>query len=138
MIQSGDRVALHYTGTLDSGEQFDSSVGGQPLEFVVGTNAVIEGFDRAVLGMAVGDEKTFRLEPDEAYGERSDEFVVSVPRDAAPEGLSVGDQVALGNGRPAVVVSINDTEVRVDANHSLAGEALTFAIEVVEVTRESQ
>lgn len=138
VIQSGDRVSLHYTGTLDDGEQFDSSVGGSPLEFVVGTQAVIDGFDQAVVGMKTGESKTFRLEPAEAYGEPSDDLVLTVPASAAPEGLSVGDQVAVGDGRPATVISIDEENVVVDANHQLAGQALTFAIEVVEITRDSE
>lgn len=137
VIQAGDRVAVHYTGTLDDGAQFDSSAGRDPLEFVVGTGAVIDGFDQAVLGMAVGDEKTVRLAPAEAYGEHRDDLVIAVPLDAAPEGLNVGDRVTLAGGRPATVVSIDDTEVQVDANHDLAGQTLTFTIEVVDITRDA-
>jgi FKBP-type peptidyl-prolyl cis-trans isomerase 2 len=135
VAQEGDTVALHYRGTLDDGTEFDSSAGRDPLSFEVGAGAVISGFDEAVKGMAVGETKTFRLEPDEAYGQPREDYVVTVEAANAPDGLSVGDQVSLGNA-PAVVVAIADNgDVTVDANHPLAGKALTFEIEVVDIQR---
>ncbi len=128
----GDTVAVHYTGTLDDGSQFDSSAGREPLEFVVGSGQVISGFDEAVRGLEVGASRTVRMEPADAYGEVRDDLVVSVPADQAPPGLNVGDQVAAG-GRPATVVAIDDDSVTIDANHQLAGEALTFAVELVAI-----
>jgi FKBP-type peptidyl-prolyl cis-trans isomerase 2 len=130
----GDTVTLHYTGTLDSGEQFDSSVGGDPFSFVVGSGGVIAGFDVAVRDMAVGEKKTVRIPPQDAYGERSDDFIVEFPIEQAPEGLVVGDQVALSNGQPATVVAVTDTTITIDANHPLAGEALTFELELLSIT----
>ena len=132
VAQVGDTVSVHYRGTLDDGSEFDSSAGRDPLQFTVGEGQVIPGFDSAVVGMAVGDKKEVRLEPDDAYGERTDERVISVPKDQAPEGLEVGQQVMLGQA-PATVVEINDEGVTVDANHPLAGQALTFEIELVGV-----
>lgn len=137
VIQEGDLVAVHYTGTLDDGEQFDSSAGGEPLEFVAGIGRVVTGFDRAVLGMREGETKRFRLEPEEAYGERREDLILNVPFDSAPEGLQVGDTVPLSSGGVATVIAIDDESVTVDANHQLAGQALTFEIEVVRVIRES-
>jgi len=135
VAQDGDTVALHYRGTLDDGSEFDSSAGRDPLSFQVGAGAVISGFDDAVKGMAVGEKKTFRLEPDDAYGQPREDYIITVEAANAPEGLSVGDQVSLGNA-PATVVSIADNgDVTVDANHPLAGKALTFEIEVVDITR---
>ena len=131
VAQAGDTVSLHYRGTLDDGTEFDSSAGREPLVFTLGAGQVIAGFDDAVAGMEVGDKKTFRLEPEQAYGERSDDLVITVPAENAPEDLQVGQQVALGNA-PAVVVSIEENgDVVVDANHRLAGEALTFDVELV-------
>jgi peptidylprolyl isomerase len=135
VAQDGDTVALHYRGTLDDGSEFDSSAGRDPLSFQVGAGAVISGFDDAVKGMAIGEKKTFRLEPDEAYGQPREDYIITVEAANAPPGLSIGDQVSLGNA-PATVVSIAENgDVTVDANHPLAGKALTFEIEVVEITR---
>ncbi|MDA3041214.1 MAG: FKBP-type peptidyl-prolyl cis-trans isomerase [Actinomycetota bacterium] len=131
--QDGDHVAVHYTGTLDDGSQFDSSAGRDPLEFVVGSGQVIVGFDHAVRGLAEGESRSVRMEASDAYGERDDNLVVSVPASQAPAGLSVGDQVAAG-GRPATVVSVDSETVTIDANHQLAGEALTFDVELVRIS----
>jgi len=132
VAQDGDTVSVHYTGSLDDGEVFDSSRGGQPLSFVLGSGQLITGFDNAVRGMAVGETVTVRMEPAEAYGERDESLILEFPRSEAPEGLVVGDQVSV-SGRPAVVVEITDEIVRIDANHRLAGQALTFEIEVVSI-----
>lgn len=133
VAENGNTVTVHYRGTLDDGEEFDSSKGREPLAFEVGSGQVIAGFDDAVRGMAIGESKTFRLEPAEAYGEKRDDLIIEAPRDQAPEGLVLGDRVQLGNGIPAVVVEITDEIVRVDANHALAGQALTFEIDLVSI-----
>ena len=132
MAQTGDTVSVHYTGTLDDGTQFDSSVGGEPLTFTVGSGQLIAGFDTAVVGMAIGETKRVRLEPGEAYGVRMDDRIIELPRDETPEGLEVGQQVMLGQA-PATIMEITDEAVTVDANHPLAGQVLTFDIELVAV-----
>lgn len=128
--KDGDTVAVHYTGTLDDGSQFDSSAGREPLEFTVGSGQVISGFDEAVRGLAIGEAKKARMEATDAYGEHRADMIITVPAEQAPEGLEVGDQVAAG-GQPATVVSIDDDTVTIDANHQLAGQALTFEVELV-------
>lgn len=130
--QDGDRVAVHYTGTLDDGSQFDSSAGRDPLEFVVGSGQVIAGFDQAVRGLVEGESRTVRMDAADAYGERDENLIVTVPADQAPAGLTEGDQVAAG-GRPATVVAVDAESVTIDANHRLAGEALTFDVELVRI-----
>jgi FKBP-type peptidyl-prolyl cis-trans isomerase 2/predicted small lipoprotein YifL len=133
VAEDGDSVAVHYRGTTDDGEEFDSSRGRGPLEFVVGAGQMIAGFDAAVQGMAVGDSVTVRLEPTEAYGERDESLILEFPASDAPEGLTVGDPVTLNNGARAVVLEVTDEIVRIDANHQLAGQALTFEIEMVSI-----
>ena len=133
VAQVGDTVQVHYRGTLDDGSEFDSSAGRDPLEFTVGSGQVLSGFDSAVVGLAVGDKVEVRLEPADAYGERTDQAVITVPKDQAPEGLEVGQQVMLGQ-TPATVTEITDEAVVVDANHPLAGQALTFEIELVSIS----
>jgi FKBP-type peptidyl-prolyl cis-trans isomerase 2 len=133
VASDGDTVAVNYRGTLDDGTEFDSSEGREPLTFVVGSGQVIAGFDDAVRGLAVGESRTVRIEPEDAYGEYTDEAVIDFPADSAPEGLQVGDAVTLGNGGRGTVLEITDESVKIDANHPLAGEALTFEIELVSI-----
>ncbi|HEY5650041.1 MAG TPA: FKBP-type peptidyl-prolyl cis-trans isomerase [Acidimicrobiia bacterium] len=129
----GDSVSVHYRGTLDDGTEFDSSEGRDPLTFVVGSGQVIAGFDDAVRGLAVGESRTVRIEPADAYGEYTEEAIIDFPAESAPEGLQVGDAVTLGNGGRGTVLEITDEFVKIDANHPLAGQALTFEIELVSI-----
>jgi FKBP-type peptidyl-prolyl cis-trans isomerase 2 len=132
----GDIVEVHYVGTLDDGSQFDSSrERGTALTFTLGTGEVISGFDDAVRGAKVGDVNTVRMEAADAYGEPSDEFIIDVPFNPEQGDIAVGDQVYLNNGQPATILAITDESVTLDANHPLAGEALTFEIEVLSITR---
>ncbi len=126
----GDAVSVHYTGTLDDGSQFDSSAGRDPLEFVVGSGQVISGFDQAVRGLTIGESRTVRMEPADAYGERRDDMIITVPAEQAPPGIKVGDQVSAGN-MPAEIIAVDADSVTIDANHRLAGQALTFDVELV-------
>jgi len=136
MVQDGDLVEVHYDGTLDDDSTFDSSRDkGAPFTFTVGTGEVIAGFDDAVRGLKVGESRTVRIEPADAYGERSEENVVEVPYGPDQGDVSVGDEVFLNTGQPAIVLEVNDDTVVLDVNHSLAGEALTFSIEVLAITR---
>ena len=135
----GSTVLLHYTGTLEDGTEFDSSRGGDPLQFTVGGGEVIPGFEEAVVGMDPGETKTFTIPADEAYGPRRDDLVMQVARDQFPPEIdfAVGQQypVEVNEGQVVLVtVAALDSEtVTLDANHPLAGKDLTFAVEVVTV-----
>lgn len=137
--KSGDTVRIHYTGTLDDGTEFDSSTGRDPLEFSLGGGQVIPGFDSAVSGMSVGDNKTVTIQPAEAYGQRHEQLVQQVPRSALPEemepvvGMQLQSQSPDGQVMNLVVVEIEEETITMDANHPLSGQALTFAIELVEI-----
>jgi peptidylprolyl isomerase len=137
--KSGDTVKIHYTGTLDDGTEFDSSAGRDPLEFALGGGQVIPGFDSAVDGMAVGHSKTVTIPPGEAYGERHDQLVQEVPKTALPEdmkpevGMQLQSQSPEGQIMNLMVTEIAEESITVDGNHPLAGQALTFAIELVEI-----
>jgi peptidylprolyl isomerase len=131
-VSTGDTVAVHYTGRLDSGEVFDSSRGREPLSFTVGEGSIIAGFEAGVSGLGVGESRSVRVEPTDGYGERRDDLVVQVDRSQAPEGLAPDDQVRIGD-HPAVVTEVTDEHVVVDANHPLAGQALNFEVEVVDI-----
>ena len=134
----GDTVRLHYTGTLDDGSEFDSSRGREPLEFTLGAGQVIPGFDEAVSGMRVGERKTVTIPADQAYGVRQEELILAVPRAQVPPhiALEVGQELQLsqeGHAFQVTVREVTDEQVVLDGNHPLAGEALTFALELVEI-----
>lgn len=136
--KAGDTVQIHYTGTLDSGEQFDSSVGGEPLEFTLGGGQVISGFDKGVTGMNVGDKKTVRIPSNEAYGEYDDALVIQMSREELPAlNYEVGSELVMrqpsGRSIPVIVIDADDENIVLDANHPLAGEALTFELELVSI-----
>lgn len=126
-------MGVHYHGTLDDGSVFDSSRERDPLEFVIGSGQLIEGFDMAVRGLAVGESVTVRLEPEEAYGQPDPNLIVVLPFDESLAGITVGDQAQLSNGMVVTITEVTDETVTVDANHRLAGQALTFEIELVEI-----
>ncbi len=134
-VKDGDRVKVHYTGSLEDGEVFDSSEGRAPLEFVVASGQVIKGFDDAVRGLAVGETRTQRVEPLDGYGETDPNAILDLPLDELPEGLAVGDQLSSQSGATAVVLSIDEEAgtAQIDANHFLAGKILVFDVELVEI-----
>jgi peptidylprolyl isomerase len=137
--KKGDTACVHYTGRLESGEVFDSSEGGDPLEFEVGSGQVIQGFDEGVSGMNIGDEKTIEIEPADAYGQRVDALVQAVPRaginlDREPEiGMRLGLQLPDGNEIPVTITEVTDDSITIDANHPLAGQKLIFDLKLVNV-----
>jgi len=136
--KSGDRVRVHYTGTLEDGTQFDSSAGRDPLEFEVGSGQIIPGFEEAVQGMAAGDKTSITIPPEAAYGPVQDHLVIAVERSQLPADIDpkVGDKLEMEGEERTMVVTVtevNDAEVTLDANHPLAGKALKFDIELVKI-----
>lgn len=137
--KSGDLVQVHYTGRLDDGTQFDSSSGRDPLEFRIGDGQVIPGFETGVVGLAVGDSKTFTIPAEEAYGAHRPDWVIDVPRDQMPDhlDLEVGGQLQLkqesGQVTVVTITELSDDQVTLDANHPLAGQDLTFDVELVAI-----
>ncbi|WP_165172292.1 MULTISPECIES: peptidylprolyl isomerase [unclassified Adlercreutzia] len=140
MSNEGKTVKAHYRGTLDDGEQFDSSYDrGEPIEFTCMAGQMIPGFDQAVVDMQVGEKKTVRIEPEDAYGEVRAELIQEVPMENVSNAaeLPVGQTVYMhgpnGQPMPVKVVKIEDGMVTFDMNHPMAGKALNFEIELVEV-----
>ena len=84
-VKNGDKVCVHYTGTLDDGTVFDTSVEREPLEFVMGEGQVIPGFEEAVLGLKAGEKKTVSMGPEEAYGQKMEELIFEVAREKFPK-----------------------------------------------------
>ena len=139
MNNEGKQVRVHYVGTLDDGTKFDSSRDrGEPLAFTCMAGQMIPGFDAAVRDMEVGQTVTIRLEPEDAYGPRRDDLLMSAPIAQMPgaERAQVGMRVMLadplGRPMPAVVAAKDDTTITFDLNHEMAGKALTFEIELLE------
>jgi len=141
MVQAkqGDTVKVHYTGKLEDGTVFDSSVNREPLEFSIGTGSLIPGFEKAVIGMAPGESKTERIEAEQAYGQHREDMVLVVDRQQMPEDMQVGvgQQLQIrqqtGQTIPVVVTDVSDAQITLDANHPLAGEDLTFDIQLLEI-----
>jgi len=137
--KSGDTVRVHYTGKLQDGTVFDSSVTREPFQFTIGAGQVIPGFDRAVTGMEPGQKKSAEIAPEDAYGPHHHEMVVVVPRDQLPEDLTprVGLHLSVAKddgGQFGVrITDVSPTTVTLDANHELAGKPLIFELELLEV-----
>lgn len=135
----GDTVSVHYKGTLDDGTIFDSSEGGDPISFTIGGGEVIPGFETAIEGMSIGDEKTEKIESGNAYGPRRDELVFRVGREQLPDGsdVEIGDVLRIGfpDGSSAAVkvAEMDDASLTLDANHPLAGKDLTFELRLVSI-----
>jgi peptidylprolyl isomerase len=138
-VKSGDKIKVHYHGTLNSGETFDSSKDREPLEFTVGEGQVIKGFDEGVKGMKVGDKKKIEISVGDAYGDRNKEMLIEFPKSQFPPEMKPeeGMQLMMNNGAgqsfPVVVAEVKEDSVILDANHPLAGQDLTFDLELVEI-----
>jgi peptidylprolyl isomerase len=139
-VESGNYVSVHYKGTLSDGEQFDSSEGRPPMEFKTGAGEMIKGFEDAVMGMALNEKKKFTVSPEDAYGERDEnrnhQFSrAEIPPEISPE---VGQLLALtsqeGQPIPARIIAMDEQNVTVDLNHPMAGQSLTFEVEVVGIS----
>lgn len=138
-VQSGDTVKVHYHGRLTDGTTFDSSAGREPLEFQVGSGAVIAGFDNGIMGMEIGEKKTIEIPVEEAYGPKDPNMLIEFPKTNFPDDLKpeVGMQLNMTNGAgqviPVVITAVGPEAVTLDANHPLAGQDLIFDIELVEI-----
>ncbi|HDH96842.1 MAG TPA: peptidylprolyl isomerase [Proteobacteria bacterium] len=139
--KEGDTVRVHYTGKLEDGTVFDSSVEREPLEFTIGEGQIIPGFEQAVIGMQPGEKKTVDVPPEKAYGPHREELVLEVERAKFPEHIDpqVGQQLQIpqpyGQAVIVTVTDVSETSVTLDANHPLAGKNLTFDIELIEIVQ---
>jgi peptidylprolyl isomerase len=137
--KNGDTVKIHYTGKLQDGTVFDSSSDREPLKFSIGSGQVIPGFEEAVTGMTVGEKKTALIPCDKAYGERNPSMVMIVDRKHVPADIDPEVGLRLQVGSPSgelinvTVIEVNDENITLDANPPLAGEDLTFELELVEI-----
>jgi peptidylprolyl isomerase len=136
-VKDGDVIRVHYTGRHEDGEVFDTTEERGPFTFIVGSGAVIKGFDAAVRGMRPGERTRVSIAPDQAYGPRNEEYVLSIPRSSMPAGMNVspGMQLKLplqgGKAMTANVTKVTREIIRLDGNHPMAGKTLVFDIEIV-------
>lgn len=140
-IKNGDTVSIDYEGKLEDGTVFDSSKHGDhshPLVFKVGANMVIPGFEKQVIGMKVGDKKTFTIKPEEGYGEPREELKRKIPKKNLPEGQEPKEGMIIllkaptGEEFPARIIKVTKEDITLDLNHPLAGKKLTFSIKILE------
>lgn len=138
-IQLGDTVTVNYTGRLEDGSIFDSSLneGREPLKSTLGQGQLIHGFENGLLNMIIGEKKTIEIEPENAYGEYNPDMTTIVGRNQVPETIQVGEtlQGNTPNGPIIVkVLEVTQDSVTLDANHPLAGKKLIFDLEVVDIS----
>jgi len=140
----GDTVKIHYTGKLEDGSVFDTSIDSDPLQFTIGENQVIQGFEKGVTGMEINESKTITIPPDEAYGPHHEEMVFNIPVAQFPPDIEpkIGQQLQLSqeNGQTMIAVvtqlsesNVTESNVTIDVNHPLAGETLIFDIQLIEI-----
>jgi len=139
-LEKGDKVKIEYVGTLEDGTVFDSTEkAGEPLEFEVGSKIVLESFENEIIGMEEGDEKEFKLSPQDAYGEYTEGLTKELPKDQLPPDLEIEVGMILVMNLPdgvqiaAKIVEITDDVVKIDLNHPLAGKELNFKVKIVEI-----
>jgi FKBP-type peptidyl-prolyl cis-trans isomerase 2 len=140
-VKKGDKIKVEYTGTLNDGTVFDSSERhDQPLEFEAGSGKVIKGFDEAVIGMGLGEEKEIKIPPSEAYGDHNPQLIKKAPRSQLPKepepkaGMMLVISAPNGAKLPATITEVTDETVTIDLNHPLAGKTLNFKIKVVDIS----
>jgi len=139
-VENGMFVSVDYKGSLQNGEVFDTSHERQPIEIKMGEGQLIKGFEKELLGMTVNEKKVFTIDPEDAYGQRDENLTQSFARsDVPPEinpqvGMTVGLYAPDGRQVPARITHMDDDKLTLDLNHPLAGESLTFEIEVVGIS----
>ncbi len=140
IVKKGNTVEVEYTGKFDDGTVFDASANhGQPLSFTLGSQEVIPGFEHAVEGMKVGEEKKVTISPEEGYGERNEQLVKNVPRQqlpAEPEpqvGMMLLVRTPEGQEFPTKITAVKEGMVTIDLNHPLAGKTLYFTLKLVRI-----
>jgi len=139
IVQKDKKVKVHYTGTLNDGSIFDTSENSDPLEFTVGLGQMIPGFEKAVEGMKLHEEKEVTISAEEAYGERDETLMRDFPKTSLAEdftpaiGMVIGLSDNAGRTYPATVAKVAEESITLDLNHPLAGQDLNFKIKVISI-----
>lgn len=139
-VKNNDTVKVHYTGKLENGQVFDSSVErGEPIQFTLGQGQLIPGFEKGLIDMRVNEKKTVNIPMEEAYGETNEQLIQEVPKSQLSEdiepkvGMGLITQTPNGQEINLVVTEVKDESIVVDGNHPLAGKNLIFDLELVEI-----
>lgn len=138
-VKKDDTVKVHYTGKLNNGEIFDSSLDREPLEFKVGAGMMIPGFEKGVMNMELNEKKNISIPPAEAYGEVNEDLFQEISKDQLPAeikpevGMGLAATLPDGRQQQLRVSEVKEDSIVVDANHPLAGKELNFEIQVVEI-----
>lgn len=138
-VKTNDTVRVHYTGKLEDGDIFDSSVSREPLEFIVGAGQLIPGFETGIVGMSKDESRTVKIPFMEAYGPVNDDLFYDVNKDRLPDdlqpkpGMKLVSQNQDGQEMVVTVMSVDDKTVKINANHPFAGKDLEFEITVVDI-----
>jgi len=139
IAQIGDKVTIHYIGTLDNGRIFDSADGDNPLTLTLGAGEVFAALEEGIVGMTVGTARNIEIQAADAFGPHRKENMIRVPRNSFPgeRELRVGEKISLafGDGEERVmrIIKEENDEVTLDGNHPLAGLDLTFALQLVSI-----
>ncbi|MEK6895758.1 MAG: peptidylprolyl isomerase [Nanoarchaeota archaeon] len=142
IAKKGDTITLNYEGRFEDGTIFDSSKHGDhshPLTFVIGEGQVIPGFDKAVEGMKIEQEKEFKILPEDGYGYYNKDLIKEIPRNVLPEdqipekGMTIVMSTPDGQQIPAVITDVNDKNIVINLNHPLAGKKLIFKVKVIKI-----
>ncbi len=138
-VKNNDTVKIHYTGKLEDGQVFDSSVERDPIEFTIGGGQIIPGLEKGLIDMEVNEKKTIQVPQTEAYGDVQKELFQEIPKDQLPQEITPEVGMGLvaknpdGSERQLRVAEVKDESIIIDANHPLAGKDLIFDVEVVEI-----
>ena len=137
-VENGKNVVVHYTGKFEDGSVFDTSLteGREPIKTVLGQGNLIKGFEIGLVGMSEGEKKTVEVSPEDGYGEYLDGLVTKVEKKQVPEGVKIGDVLKSEGPKGTIsvtVTEINENDIKLDANHPMAGKKLIFDLEVVSV-----
>ena len=138
--KAGDKVSVHFTGSLEDGSIFGSTQKEEPFEFIIGQKNVLPGFEDAVIGMEEGDEKEFKLEPSDAYGDHNPELTKEIPRSQLPPDEKLEPGMVLIMNLPngfqinANITEVSDETITIDLNHPLAGKTLSFKVKILEIS----
>ena len=142
--KAGDTVRVHYEGQLSDGTIFDYSLEREPIEFILGQDTVIPGFEQAVIGMEVGESKDVSIPPEEGFGEYSEDLVVNIEKTILPPDINpeLGMQLEVSSEeeeeeeetpRVFTIADIAEDSITLDGNHPLAGAEIAFKIELLEI-----
>jgi peptidylprolyl isomerase len=137
--KAGDKVRVHYKGQLSDGTIFDSSLEREPIEFILGQDTVIPGFEDAVIGMEAGESKDVSIRPEEGFGEYSEDLVVNIEKTILPPEINpeLGMQLEVSSEeetpRVFTIADIAEDSITLDGNHPLAGKEIAFKITLLEI-----